>query len=81
MAPFASLVTLISLIAKERSSEANLHSHSADVAIRKINRSATDLIVKQVLKPLVCSVWELTLSRGFKESFGLIFNFDRNALQ
>ena len=56
MAPFASLVTLISSIAKERSFEANQHSHSVDVAIRKISRSATALTAKQVLKPLVCSV-------------------------
>lgn len=72
---------LISLIAREMSSRASRHFHYADVATLKINRSVTALIVKQALKPLVCSVWKLTLSRGVHEAVGLIFNLDCNSLE
>ena len=55
MSLFELLAKWISLIAREMSSRANPHSHSVDVATRKISRSATALTAKQVLKPLVCS--------------------------
>ena len=55
MAQFGLQAKLILLTQREMSSKPRAHSRYVGADIRKRNRSATALIVKQVLKLLACS--------------------------